>query len=38
LIVDITQNKKEINERYVNGFGEDDLKSMFNLVLPDKVK
>jgi hypothetical protein len=37
LIVDITQNKKEINERYVNSFGEDDLKSMFNLVLPEQI-
>jgi hypothetical protein len=26
---------KEINERYVNSFDENDLKSMFNLVLPE---
>jgi hypothetical protein len=31
-----SQNKKkEINERYVNSFDENDLKSMFNLVLPE---
>jgi hypothetical protein len=35
LIVDITHKQKEINERYVNSFDDDDLKSMFNLVLPE---